>query len=575
MRGLEDLQRKVRQNTYRVIEGQSNFLSRMKSSASRILSVIALVSLGIRFAACQDNITFTTFYSPFFYDFFPDYNGDGLQPTCSATYYDTSYPVAAITTSPGQGVFLVSITLETATETQVYIYTSDPADSTQTGCLYEYYTAGATAFSFSIFLVENYPQLYTIVLTMSGQDSVSGTFSLDPEPGSTLPATSTTSPSSTPPLTTEAPATSATPSTTPAPTTQAPASTSAAPTSQPPTTRPTTTQAPPTSSPRAPSTTPGATTQILLTTTAVPSSTPAVPSTTPAPPSTTPAIPTTTPALPSSTPAIPSTTPTPTTTTTTTPPPTTGNVKVTLTVDFTPNPPLAGQPLTIFGDAVASSGPAPTGNVTVFVDGVPVATATVVPSGDGGQSLFSVTITAPSTPGAHTIAVVFSSSGGGTPVAAPVTIQVNVVLGAAATVNLVLSSSSLLFPSCLKPLTAIAWVSGANGSTAPTGTVTLGISGGSSASLGANLNSSLLGTEPVVAGAATFDLHFSGPLNSAADALKGSSVSEPDAELAPGSYQLTACYSGDTTYGPACGSAPLTVGPECSHLSLTTFNAHS
>lgn len=41
--------------------------------------------------------------------------------------------------------------------------------------------------------------------------------------------------------------------------------------------------------------------------------------------------------------------------------------QVTMTMDFTPNPPVPAQPLTVFGDAVASSGPAPTGNVTVFV----------------------------------------------------------------------------------------------------------------------------------------------------------------------------------------------------------------
>lgn len=80
---------------------------------------------------------------------------------------------------------------------------------------------------------------------------------------------------------------------------------------------------------------------------------------------------------------------------------------------------------------------------------------------------------------------------------------------------------------------------------------------------------------PVIASAATFDLRFSGPLKSAADALKEGSVSGSDAELLPGSYQLTACYSGDTLYGPACGSAPLTVGPKCSQFSLTMLNAHS
>ena len=41
--------------------------------------------------------------------------------------------------------------------------------------------------------------------------------------------------------------------------------------------------------------------------------------------------------------------------------------QVDMTMDIVPNPPVAGQPLTVFGEAVASSGPAPTGNVTVFV----------------------------------------------------------------------------------------------------------------------------------------------------------------------------------------------------------------
>lgn len=40
-------------------------------------------------------------------------------------------------------------------------------------------------------------------------------------------------------------------------------------------------------------------------------------------------------------------------------------------MDLTPNPPQAGQPLTIFGAAMASSGPAPAGNVTVYVSASP------------------------------------------------------------------------------------------------------------------------------------------------------------------------------------------------------------
>ena len=80
---------------------------------------------------------------------------------------------------------------------------------------------------------------------------------------------------------------------------------------------------------------------------------------------------------------------------------------------------------------------------------------------------------------------------------------------------------------------------------------------------------------PVVANAAVFDLQFSGPFKSTADALKESSNFESDAELLTGGCQLTACYSGDTLYGPACGSAPLTVGPKCSQFGLTMFDAHS
>ncbi|CAL8467422.1 g6960 [Coccomyxa elongata] len=365
----------------------------------------------------------------------------------------------------------------------------------------------------------NFTELYTIVLTKPDQDGVSGTFGLDLEPGSTLLHTaSTTSPT----LTTKAPASSATPTSTPAPTTKAPASTNDYIIATSPLDNPWRNNTDPLDDPCAPFiypfhylNNPGFAYHH----------------------------------------------------------PSSQNCQC--RVDLTPNPPQAGQPLTIFGDAVASSGPAPTGNVTVYVDGVPVATAPVVPLRGGRRSLFSVTIAAPSSRGAHTIVVVFSpsSSGeGGNAVA--VTIQVTVV-GAAATVNLVLSTSSLLFPSCLKPLEAVAWVSGASGSTAPTGTVTLGISGGSFAALGATLNSSVLGTAPIVASVATFDIRFSGPLKSAADTLKEGSGSGSDAELLPGSYQLTACYSGDIIYCPACGSAPITVGPKCSQFSLTMNDAHS
>ncbi len=38
-----------------------------------------------------------------------------------------------------------------------------------------------------------------------------------------------------------------------------------------------------------------------------------------------------------------------------------------MTMGMVPNPPVPAAHLTVFGEAVASSGPAPTGNVTVFV----------------------------------------------------------------------------------------------------------------------------------------------------------------------------------------------------------------
>ena len=45
--------------------------------------------------------------------------------------------------------------------------------------------------------------------------------------------------------------------------------------------------------------------------------------------------------------------------------------QVDMTMDMVPNPPVPAQPLTVFGEAVASSGPPPTDNVTVVVSRYP------------------------------------------------------------------------------------------------------------------------------------------------------------------------------------------------------------
>ncbi|BDA42937.1 hypothetical protein COCOBI_03-8300 [Coccomyxa sp. Obi] len=372
---------------------------------------------------------------------------------------------------------------------------------------------------------------------------------------------------------------------------------------------PTTTIIPSTSAP--PSTTPETTTSSPPTTTAESSTTPETTSATPPPttgaptPSSTPASPSTTPVQPSSTPANPSMTPAVATSIplpSTTVPPTTGNITVDVTMDYVPNPPVPAQPLTVFGTAVASSGPAPTGNVTIFVslipaspapvDGVPVATAPVVPApeGDGGRrrllqqsstSVFSVTIIAPSTPGVHIIIAVFvpsSSSIAGriTPVVAPVT--VTVVIPEASHVDVTVSNSRVQFPFCKAPLTVVAAVAGTNNTTPATGSITLSIIGARSPHIGAAPLNVTLASANITSGVATFDF-ITNPITAAAEALAGAAAgATPGAKLAdmtagakllPGSYQVAATYSGDSNYLPARGSATLVVGATCPLVSLT------
>ncbi|BDA42938.1 hypothetical protein COCOBI_03-8310 [Coccomyxa sp. Obi] len=406
--------------------------------------------------------------------------------------------------------------------------------------------------------------------------------------GTTTPEPTT----SAPPTTTITPSTSAAPSTTPETTMSSPPTTTAEPSTTP---EATTATPPPTTG--APSTTPEQTTSNPPTTTEAPTTMPAttIPSSTPVSPSTTPASPSTTPVQPSSTPANPSTTPAVATSIplpSTTVPPTTGNITVDMTMDYVPNPAVPAQPLTIFGDAVASSGPAPTGNVTVFVDGVPVATAPVVPVPEGGggrrrllqqssTSVFSVTIIAPSTPGVHTIIAVFvpssgSIAGGITPVVAPVT--VTVVIPEASHVDVTVSNSYVQFPFCKAPLTVVAAVAGTNNTTPATGSITLSIIGASSPHVGAAPLNVTLASANITSGATTFDF-ITSPITAAAEVLVGTKSGATagakladmtaGAKLLPGSYQVAATYSGDGTYLPARGSATLVVGATCPVLSLT------
>ncbi|BDA43502.1 hypothetical protein COCOBI_04-5140 [Coccomyxa sp. Obi] len=528
------------------------FGSPMNLSTLRILSAVSLLLLGVQFGTAQPFTTNLTAASG--YGFFPSYIS-GYSATCSASYFGVRYAFAMETYTPAStGTYQISWALPASSIATAYLYSSDPANSTATGCVNEYGSPGIPLIAFNSTLTSG-TTYYIVILTQNNnQSGVVSVVSFAPSP-STTPAPTTAAPSTTPAATTESP------TSTPAPTTE-PATTPPD-TTAPATTPPDTTQAPPTTSPHVttplPPTTAIATSHPLASTQA-PATTAVVPST--------PFVPVTTPAPATSAPLA-----------STTPPPATGNVTVTLNMDFTPNPPLAGQPLTIFGDAVASSGPAPTGNVTIYVDGVPVATTPVVPAGSSGRrrmlqspkSVFSVTITAPSTPGVHVIIAVFfpdsgSSTGGSTPVAAPVTVDVNIP-PASASVSLALSSSSLLFPFCTKPLKAIASVNGTSGLPQPIGNVTLSISGDNFAAIGAPPIAGVIGTAQLAASTASFDLQATDPIKSVAEVLHGQDESA-GTKLLPGSYQLTATYSGDAVYGPATGSARLTVGPKCSLTSL-------
>lgn len=74
---------------------------------------------------------------------------------------------------------------------------------------------------------------------------------------------------------------------------------------------------------------------------------------------------------------------------------------------------------------------------------------------------------------------------------------------------------------------------------------------------------------PLSGGAATFNLRSLGKTATAVQALTGGQKAA-GAKLLPGSYQLTAAYSGDTSYSPASGSASLVVDVTCPLVSLTT-----
>ncbi|CAL8467424.1 g6962 [Coccomyxa elongata] len=301
------------------------------------------------------------------------------------------------------------------------------------------------------------------------------------------------------------------------------------------------------------------------TTTTTPATTTIIPSTS-APPSTTPETTTTSPPTttiePSTTPVTTTATPSTTPEWTTSNPPTTTEAPVTtpatttvnMTMDMVPNPPVPAAPLTVFGEAVASSGPAPTGNVTVFVDGVPVATAPLVPAPDGGggrrlllqqssTSVFSVTIIAPSTPGIHTIIV---------------------------------SNSDLQFPYCKAPLRVVASVAGTNNTVPVSGSITLSIIGASSPHIGAAPLNIILASANITAGVATFDL-ITNPITAAAETLTGATPGAKladvtaGAKLLPGSYHFAAAYSGDGNHLPGQGNARLDIGITCPIVSLTAL----
>ncbi len=72
----------------------------------------------------------------------------------------------------------------------------------------------------------------------------------------------------------------------------------------------------------------------------------------------------------------------------------------------------------------------------------------------------------------------------------------------------------------------------------------------------------------ITGGSAEFVLHPRSHTAGAVQALTGADKSS-SAKLLPGSYQLTAAYSGDALYGPGTGSASLHVGATCPLVSLT------
>ncbi|BDA42939.1 hypothetical protein COCOBI_03-8320 [Coccomyxa sp. Obi] len=157
--------------------------------------------------------------------------------------------------------------------------------------------------------------------------------------------------------------------------------------------------------------------------------------------------------------------------------------------------------------------------------------------------------------------IVFSgssgSSGGSTPVAAPVTITKDVQ--EVAHVAVAVSTPALHFPSCSSPVMVVASVAGNNGTAPPSGAVTLVIIGANSLHIGAASLNVTLAVAPISGGTATFNLRSLGKRATAAQALKGGQKTV-GAMLLPGSYQLTAAYSGDMFYGTASGSTSLDVG---------------
>jgi hypothetical protein len=69
-------------------------------------------------------------------------------------------------------------------------------------------------------------------------------------------------------------------------------------------------------------------------------------------------------------------------------------------------------------------------------------------------------------------------------------------------------------------------------------------------------------------GAAVFDLQPRSHMAAAVQALAGAGKA-PSVQLLPGSYQLTASYSGDALYGPTSGNASLDVDATCHLVSLS------